>query len=94
MAPSRSNTVSVVVNYKTIETAGERQIRFQLFETKHEMSIEAVVEDLRAAYPALSKEPSPGRELDLGRLENWKWENEDGLKQRFFERLSHLGVSV
>lgn len=94
MAPPPSNTVSVRVNYSLIETTGERQIRFQLVETKHEMSIEAVVEDLRAAYRALSKERSPDRELDLGRLENWKWENEDELKQRFFDRLSHLGVSV
>lgn len=55
------------------------------------MSIEAVVEDLRDAYRALSKEQRPDLELDLGRLRDWKWKHEDELKQRFFDRLSRLG---
>ncbi len=95
MDPPRSQTVSVVVDNSISETTrGERQIRFQLFETKHEMSIEAIREDLRAAYRALPEEQRPDPELDLTNTFDWEWKHEDKLKQRFFDRLSCLGINV
>ena len=94
MDPSRSSSVGVVVNRSTIETKGERQTRFQFFETKHEMSIEAILKDLEAAQGALLKERSPNRELDLEIIQPWKHDYEDEFKERFFDRMSCLSISV
>ena len=84
------------VDNRSNETQRERQNWIQLFETKHEMSIEAILKDLSAAYRALPEEQQSDPEPDLTWLYawNWKWKNEDKLKQRFFDRLGLLGTKV
>ena len=66
---------------------------------KHNLPLETVIQDLRDAYRQLPEGyenvPDPVAYLNnSGSLVLWGWKVEDKLKQRFFDRLKYLNVSL
>lgn len=79
----------------TSETIGEIDKPVFTLMAEHGISTEDISKDLRKAYLYLPREQHFDTEpYFTDRIYVFKWKDEDGLKQRFFDRLNHLNVSL